>query len=71
MNRFSYYLLIEEQNKNITDQKNAKEDLTLIVTNLAYKIIANFYMKVHKPKRPLKTFRNEEDAIEWLQTITI
>ena len=26
--------IIEEQNKNITDQKNLKKDLTLIVTNL-------------------------------------
>lgn len=43
----------------------------LIVNNLAYKIIANFYMKVNKPKRPLKAFGKEEDAIEWLKKITI
>ena len=43
----------------------------LIVTNLAYKIIANFYMKVNKPKRPLKAFGNEEEAINWLQTLKL
>lgn len=43
----------------------------LIVTNLAYKIIANFYMKVNKPKRPLKAFGNEEEAIKWLQTFKL
>jgi hypothetical protein len=43
----------------------------LIVNNLAYKIIANFYMKVNKPKRPLKAFGNEEDAIKWLNTIEL
>ena len=43
----------------------------LIVTNLAYKIIANFYMKVNKPKRPLKAFGNEEEAIKWLQTLKL
>lgn len=43
----------------------------LIVTNLAYKIIANFYMKVNKPKRPLKAFGKEEDAIEWLKKLII
>lgn len=43
----------------------------LIVNNLAYKIIANFYMKVNKPKRPLKAFGNESDAIEWLNTIKV
>ena len=43
----------------------------LIVTNLAYKIIANFYMEVNKPKRPLKAFGNEEEAINWLQTLKL
>ena len=43
----------------------------LIINNLAYKIIANFYMKVNKPKRPLKAFGNEEDAIEWLKKLMI
>ena len=41
----------------------------VIVNNLAYKLIANFYMRFNKPKRPFKTFSNEKDAIEWLLTL--
>ncbi len=40
-----------------------------IVTNLAYKLIANFYMRLNKPKRPFKTFSNEEEAVKWLKSI--
>lgn len=43
----------------------------IIVNNLAYKIIANFYMKVNKPKRPLKAFENLADAVKWLKTIKL
>lgn len=38
----------------------------LIINNLAFRIIANFYFKVNKPTRPSKAFKNEEDARNWL-----
>jgi hypothetical protein len=68
---------------NVTFTKEARDNAILIedqsmvgasalvVSSLAYKIIANFYMKVQKPKRPLKAFGNENDAVAWLQTIKI
>lgn len=40
----------------------------VVVTNIAYVLIANFYLKFNKPKRPYKVFRSEADAIEWLKT---
>ncbi len=40
----------------------------VIASNLAYKLVAQFYIKFNKPKRPFKIFRNEEDAIKWLKT---
>lgn len=43
----------------------------IIVNNLAYKLIASFYLKVNKPKRPYKVFSNESDAVKWLQTIQL
>lgn len=43
----------------------------VIVTNLAYKLIANFYLKFNKPKRPFKVFSNEEEAVAWLQTLIL
>jgi hypothetical protein len=38
----------------------------VLVQNLAYKMIADFYNKVNKPKQPYKTFRKVEDAVTWL-----
>ena len=67
--------------ENVTITKEARDNATslesisplgasaAVVTNLAYKLIANFYMRLNKPKRPFKTFSNEEDAVEWLQSI--
>jgi len=43
----------------------------VVVDNLAYKLIANFYLNFNKPKRPYKVFSKEEDAIAWLKTISI
>lgn len=40
----------------------------VVVTNIAYLLIANFYLKFNKPKRPYKVFKSEEAAIEWLKT---
>lgn len=40
----------------------------VVVTNIAYLLIANFYLKFNKPKRPYKVFKNEADAVEWLKT---
>jgi hypothetical protein len=49
------------------------EDLTpvkataILAPNLAYKLLAEFYIKVNKPKGNFKIFRKHEDAIEWLK----
>lgn len=67
--------------QNVTITKEARDNATslesisplgasaAIVNNLAYKLIANFYMKLNKSKRPFKTFSNEVDAVEWLLNI--
>ena len=39
----------------------------VLTDSTAYKIIANFYVLVNKPKTPLKIFSNEEDAVIWLK----
>ncbi len=38
-----------------------------VVSSIAQKILANFYLKINKPQRPTKFFNNKPDAIEWLQ----
>ena len=40
--------------------------VALIVENLAYKLIAEFYQKFHKPELPTKIFSSEDKAVEWL-----
>lgn len=40
----------------------------VIATSVAYKLVANFYLLVNKPKSPYKVFNDEENAIEWLRT---
>lgn len=43
----------------------------VVVDTLAYKLIANFYLKFNKPKRPYKVFSKEDEAITWLKTIKL
>jgi len=36
--------------------------------SLPAKIIANFFIKVNKPRVPTKLFKDEKKAVEWLKT---
>lgn len=70
--------LFEAMN-HVTIIKEAKENAIKIehlspicasavfVTSLAYRLIAEFYIKIHKPKNPFKIFKTREAAIEWLK----
>jgi hypothetical protein len=37
----------------------------IVVQNLAYRLIADFYIKVQKPKTPYKVFTDKDSAYEW------
>ena len=37
-----------------------------VITSMAQKILANFYIKIFIPERPTKFFNNKEEAITWL-----
>jgi|ERR1051326_226765 hypothetical protein len=39
----------------------------VVAQSLAYKLIANFYLKVNKPKSPYRVFNNKEEALDWLR----
>lgn len=72
------YLFLFEAMDNVNFTKEARENAILleekfpaiaygaIVKNLPNRLVANFYMKVNKPKIPFKAFKIEEEAIEWL-----
>lgn len=51
-----------------TEENTPCYGTAVIVANTAYLLIANFYLRVNKPKRPYRVFKNEEAAIEWLKT---
>lgn len=48
------------------EEKSAIKASAVVVNNLAYKLIANFYLNFNKPKRPYKVFSKREDAVKWL-----
>lgn len=62
----------------VTITKEARENATkiehlspasssaVVANSLPYRIIANFYLKVNRPKNPYRVFGNEEDAVKWL-----
>lgn len=69
--------------ENVTITKEARDNATnledksplsataIVITNLAYMLIASFYMKFNKPKGPYKIFKNEKDAVEWLKQFVL
>jgi hypothetical protein len=40
--------------------------MAVVVDNIAYAMIGNFYLKFNKPKRPYKVFKNRKDGLDWL-----
>ncbi len=42
--------------------------VAVLADSVAYRLIANFYLKVQRPKVPYRVFNNEELAVNWLKT---
>lgn len=55
------------------DNAIQKEDVfpgtatAVVADSLPYKILANFYLKVKRPKKPFKVFNDFDSAIGWLK----
>ena len=49
-----------------TDQELAKAE-AMIIKSLPQRMIASTYIRINKPKCPIRFFENESDAIEWLK----
>jgi hypothetical protein len=49
-------------------QKNRVAD-AFVVESLALKLIANFFIKVTKPKVPTRMFNTELDAVNWIYSL--
>lgn len=72
---YAYIYYAEDGSATVTDdgRRFAKDEEfsfpkicnAVIVTNLAHKLIANFYLKFNKPNYPFKVFSKMEDALKW------
>ena len=38
----------------------------MVVKSIKERVLANFYLKFNRPKKPTKIFNSEEEAIKWL-----
>lgn len=74
-----HYPFIFEAEEYITITKEARDNAlsledksplalsAILVKNLAHKLIADFYLKFNKPKRPYKVFKDFQEGINWLK----
>jgi hypothetical protein len=75
----SYFIFVAEENVSITrearDNATKIEDLSptvgsvVVANNLAYRMIANFYVKFNRPKHPFKVVGTFDEAVRWLKTL--
>ncbi|MBK7310773.1 MAG: hypothetical protein IPI93_08275 [Sphingobacteriaceae bacterium] len=54
-------------NAIVMEESTPCKATAVLVQNIAYAMIANFYVKFNKPKRPFKVFNKKNEAIEWLK----
>lgn len=76
-------LFIFEAGDNVVITKEARDNAILledstpilasavVANNLAYRLIANFYIKVNKPKGNYKIVGNSEEGINWLKGLGV
>jgi hypothetical protein len=74
-------LFIFEAGENVIVTKEARENAlkleastpilasAVIAHNLAYRLIANFFLKVQKPEGQYKVVANKEEALKWLKSL--
>ncbi len=52
-------------NAIIIEDQSPVSAMAIVIENLAYRLIAEFYLKVQKPKKPFAVFTKKEKAYEW------
>lgn len=62
---------ISHEARNRFSSENAAKYIlanAILVNSLPTRLIANFFIKFHKPTFPVKIFSSEKDAIKWLKS---
>ncbi len=54
-----------KENAPVIEEKSPVCASAIVVENLAYRLLADFFIKMQKPKTPYKTFTSKDKAIEW------
>ena len=65
-----YTLATKEAREFVAKAEVSRKILTaeaFVVQSTAQRIIANFYLRINKPKIPTAFFKSEVDAVEWLK----
>ncbi len=57
------------ENSNTADSPIAA--YAMIANNIAYRLVANFYLKVNKPLVPSKLFSTFDDAVKWIYSLNL
>ncbi|MCO6501201.1 MAG: hypothetical protein J5I47_12610 [Vicingus serpentipes] len=77
-----FVVIIDARDVDSTVSREAREFLSknelvlpirkaqaIVVNNLHTKLLANFYMKFHKPINPIKVFSDYASAYQWIKPI--
>ena len=57
------------ENALLIEEKSPTNASAVVADSLAYRIVANFYMKVNKPKKPFKVVKTFEEGLTWLKSL--
>ncbi|MBS1637474.1 MAG: hypothetical protein JST26_16280 [Bacteroidetes bacterium] len=57
--------LLQALSKNQNNPYSSAD--AFVISSIAQKILANFYLKINKPERPTRFFNVESEAREWLK----
>jgi hypothetical protein len=57
------------ENAKSIQEVSPVQAIAAVVNNLGYRLIAEFYYKINKPKKPFKAVRTIEEAVKWLNSL--
>lgn len=58
----------KEARENSNEANSPIASYAIIANNLAYRLVANFYLKVTKPAVPYRIFSSVKEAVAWLHS---
>lgn len=68
-----YVIITKEakENSSILESQSPVCAMAIVVSNLAYRLLADFFIRMQKPQIPYKTFTNPKKANEWCKQFVV